>query len=304
MVMANNRATLRRIGVWAAALGAAVCAPAQASVTNAYYERTLMSAAGQRCNLFTPSVASALAAGAAQARGAALRAGTSERELSAVEVRARAKAGVASCRSPDLITAAERVRGAFEGYSRMLKMSYPGEVASWKAERIDSRVGQVWVLSQQAQMANGSAMFGVARRDQRDSLVVVAQFDTAARPYAARLVMRDPRRAPRAYLDNRGAAPGRALPLSVRMAPRSASQTFLAEARSTPDPLIAPTNGKPGLAYRFPAGAMAALSQLDPREAIQIEFLFGGEGPDRTVKALVEVGDFAAGRAFLSVAQR
>jgi hypothetical protein len=40
---------------------------------------------------------------------------------------------------------------------------------------------------------------------------------------------------------------------------------------------------------------------LDPREAVAVEFLFSG---DRVRTAYVEVGDFAAGRAFLQVAAR
>ena len=47
--------------------------------------------------------------------------------------------------------------------------------------------------------------------------------------------------------------------------------------------------------------AAAALAELDPREAIESEFSFA-DGSRRT--ALIEVGDFAAGRAFLLAAQR
>jgi len=305
MVMASNRATVRTICAGTAVLCAALApATAWASAADTYYERTLMSAADQRCGLFTANIGAALAASAAQARGAALRAGASAQELAAVEGRARARASTAGCRSADLLKAAERVRDAFDGYARMAKMSYPGDIAGWEAERISSRNGQVWVLSQQAQVKGATATFGIARRDAIDSLVAVVQFEGRARPYAARLVMRDPRLAPRAYLDQRAVSPGRMLPLFARMAPPSASRTFLAEARSAPDPLIAPAKGRPAEAYRFPEAAMTALGELDPREAIQIEFLFSGVGRDRTVRAFVEVGDFAAGRAFLSVAQR
>ncbi|MDO9247070.1 MAG: hypothetical protein Q7U11_11435, partial [Phenylobacterium sp.] len=43
------------------------------------------------------------------------------------------------------------------------------------------------------------------------------------------------------------------------------------------------------------------LSGLDPREAVMVEFLFAGDAARR---AYVEVGDFAAGRAFLQTASR
>jgi hypothetical protein len=43
------------------------------------------------------------------------------------------------------------------------------------------------------------------------------------------------------------------------------------------------------------------LASLDPRESVAIEFLF----PDDVVRrAYVEVGDFAAGRAFLNLTSR
>jgi hypothetical protein len=58
---------------------------------------------------------------------------------------------------------------------------------------------------------------------------------------------------------------------------------------------------KSGWAFRFPDSAAVELSRLDPREAIAVEFLFPG---DVTRRAYVEVGDFAAGRAFLQVATR
>jgi hypothetical protein len=88
------------------------------------------------------------------------------------------------------------------------------------------------------------------------------------------------------------------------MAPENANLAFMAEARLAPDPLIAP-KGKDAIAYRFPASAAKAIAGLDPREAVSVEFLFQGPG-GRTVvrRALIEVGDFAAGQAFLAAAQR
>ena len=41
------------------------------------------------------------------------------------------------------------------------------------------------------------------------------------------------------------------------------------------------------------------MSELDPREAVTVEFAFPGRGDEMTRRAYVEVGDFAAGRAFL-----
>jgi len=68
-------------------LGAAPVA-AHADVLGAYYERAVMTAANQRCSLFTPDLASALAAAEAQARGAALRSGVSAGALAEAAERA------------------------------------------------------------------------------------------------------------------------------------------------------------------------------------------------------------------------
>ena len=54
----------------------------------------------------------------------------------------------------------------------------------------------------------------------------------------------------------------------------------------------------------LPAEAATAIAGLDPREAIAVEFAFQGPQGDVVRTAYIEVGDFAAGRAFLSLAQR
>jgi hypothetical protein len=59
-----------------------------------------------------------------------------------------------------------------------------------------------------------------------------------------------------------------------------------------------------GWAFRFPAEATEALAALDPREAVAVEFLFTGPDGEAVRTAYVEVGDFAAARAFQQVAQR
>ena len=232
-----------------------------------------------------------------------LRAGVAAQELSGVEARARSKAAAQACGSRDLAVAATRVKTAFDGYSRLVKMDYPGEVADWTAERFQSRDGMVWNLSQVTRFGADRMTFGLAGKDGIRSLLAVATFADGARPYAARIVMRDVARAPQPYLDRRGRAG--ILPLSARVTPRAMTHAYLAEARFAPDPLLAPANAKGAIAWRFPVAAAQALANLDPREAVEVEFVFAGSGGrDAVRRAYVEVGDFAAGRAFLAVAQR
>jgi hypothetical protein len=278
-------------------------AVARADAAGAYYERSVMTAANQRCALFAPELASALESAQAQARGAALRSGASAQNLVLIQQHARAKADAVSCTSPDIVKAAERVRGAFQGFSRLQRMNFPGDTADWTANRAISRMSPTWRLSQTASFGADRLVFGLAGRDQARALLAVASFSDGAQPYAARIVMRDAGLAPAPFLNgiSRGRGP---LPLAARTPPRSATRGVLAEARAAADPALAPAGARSAVAFRFPTSAVGALADLDPREAVAVEFLFGDGAGEQVRTAYVEVGDFAAGRAFLNFAQR
>ena len=259
-----------------------------------------MSAADDRCDLFAPEVGAALAASAAQARGAALRAGTSSEALRTLEVSARGKAAQAGCGSPDITLAAARVKTAFSGYAKITRLTYPGDVAPWRADRAGAR-STSWRLSQETAFGADRMAFGLAGREGPGVLLAVARFADDAQPYSARLLLRDGARSSQPYLDRRAGGSTARLPLDRRLPPRSALKTYPAAARSRAGQDLLPRDVKTGWAFRFPEGAAAELAKLDPREAVAVEFLFPG---DVTRRAYVEVGDFAAGRAFLQIAAR
>lgn len=279
---------MRRLILAAAALGLAA-APAWARTAGAeglYYERSLMLAAHARCGLFTAAEAGALAAGAAQARGAALRGGAAEAALAAARGRAEARARATDCGSADLATAAGRVRQAFAGWARIPRMTFPGEDAAWVADRYRRAP---WRLSQSPAGAEPVAA-GLAS-DAPGLFTAAAAFPGARPPYAARLVVRDPRRSVGPWLARPGVA---ATP------PRSASRVFLASARGPAGEGLLPEGTRAGLAFRFPAEAAEAIAALDPRERFLVEFVF----PDERVRTVrLEVGDFAAGRAFVAMGE-
>jgi hypothetical protein len=291
---------------WPLVAFAALVAPALASAAaiDAYYERAVMTAADQRCRLFTPELGSALQAAEAQARGAALRSGLRDTQIDQVEQRALAKVAAVPCNSRDIATAASRVRAAFDGYSKLVRMSYPGDIADWTADRSTSRRYAVWKLSQTDAFNGGSLVFGLAGADGPSAVVAVGVFPDHALPYSARLVLRDQSLAPEPFINTIQAANGRA-PLAQRMPPRSATRMFLAEARSDADQTLLPPGARSGVAFRFPKAAATALSALDPREAVAVDFLFASaNGREQVRTAYVEVGDFAAGRMFLTADQR
>jgi hypothetical protein len=288
------------MGLMLAAAGAAAPGFAHAQPVDLFYERTVMSAADARCGLFATDVAAALAAATAQARGAALRAGTSADTLRQTEQGARAKAAGADCASPDIATAAARVRTAFSGFAKMTRLTYAGDVAGWQADRNIGRSAR-WRLSQDASFGADRMAFGLAGRDGPGVLLAVADFTDGAEPYAARLILRDSGRSGQPYLDRFGGGSTVGLPLARRLPPRGALKAYAATARSPADEGLLPRGADSGWAFRFPDAAAPELAKLDPREAVAVEFLFPG---DVTRRAYVEVGDFAAGRAFLQVGGR
>lgn len=286
------------MGLLGAVLAAAPCC-AQAQILDLVYERTVMTFADGRCGLFTPEVSAALAAARMQARGAARRGGVTTDALGSVEEKARAKAMATDCASQDLAAAAGRVRSAFAGYARIQRIDYPGDTAPWRADR--TGVGAIrWRLAQDVRFGGDRMIFGLAGRQTPGVLIAVGRFTDDQAPYGARLLMRDDTRSDGPYLDGPASA-GRALSLDRRLPPRSALRTYAAEARSTAGSDLLPKDAKTGWAFRFPPRAAAELARLDPREAVAVEFLFPG---DVARRAYVEVGDFAAGRAFLSLAAR
>jgi hypothetical protein len=283
------------MGLLAAALAASPVG-AQAQILDLVYERTVMSAANERCGLFTPDVSAALAAAQVQARGAALRGGASLAKLRTTEQKARENAAAIDCASQDVTTAANRVRIAFAGFARIERINYPGELAAWRADRTETRAIR-WRLAQEVRFGSDQMTFGLAGRQTPGVLLAVARFDDGQAPYSARLLMRDDRRSDTPYLGG-PIRSEQGLPLARRLAPRAALRTFAAEARTTAGLDLLPKQSGAGWAFRFPSEASAELARLDPRESVAIEFLFAG---DVVRRAYVEVGDFAAGRAFLSL---
>jgi len=308
--MSRARALLTALLALSGGLGGAMVSAgrAQAAVAagDLYYERTLMLTAGQRCGLFTPPLMAALASAQAQARGAALRAGTAPAVLDATGGRARAKAMTTPCASRVLALAAERVRAGFQGYGALRTMDFPGDTASWHADRTPPKGPDlnVWRLVQTQRAGWDKVDFGLVAGRGGPGLAAVAAFADGAEPYAARLVMRDPALAGAPFLDPRTADARGRIPLSGRLPPRSATRAFSATGRAPAGREILPAGTAGAWVLRFPATAEAFLAGLDPRESVAVEFVFAGRAGDQVRTAYVEVGDFAAGRAFLAAGPR
>jgi hypothetical protein len=283
-----------------ALLGLSASAAKAESASELYYERAVMSAAGARCGLFSPEIAAALAGSEVQARNTARRAGVAPAVLDATLGRANARAAAAACQGADVKLAAERVRQAFKAYAGLRAMTFPGDLGAWRAVRDQTMVYTAWRLSQATSIGSDRVMFGLAGRQGQDAVMATAAFADGSTPYAARLVLRDPARAPLPYIaDLSGQAP-----LWARLPPTNASRTILAQTREPAETTLLPQGARAATAFRFPASAQAALSALDPRESVSVDFVIAGPSGDVVRRAFFEVGDFSAGVAFLRVAQR
>ena len=257
---------------------------AGATPEQTYAERSIMRIANQRCRLFDANVTQALFMAEAQARNATLRAGGDNARMREIAGIAHQKAASLACNDPVLTSEATRVRSAFSAYARMLRMTFPGSAAAWKADRtvLASRVDTGrWALTTSAVHMDADTHFGVVVIGGRLSLFATPPASGGS-PATARLVMRDTDLADRPYLSGALTSP-----------PRSVSKVFLAaERRSSPD-------GQEG--FRFSDAAAEALAALDPREAIVVEFVYTSSQGERVTRALYEVGDFAPAYGFLKL---
>jgi hypothetical protein len=290
-------------GGWAQACAAALALSAVspafgAPAADLFYQRAVMTAADSDCHLFAADVSAALVASQAQARGAALRSGEDGASLDAAAARASAAAAGAGCASPDIAAAAARVRAAFAGYARLDHMDFPGDLEAWTAVRPADEGALHWRVLQRDRFGWDEMGFGVAGRSEARQLMAVANFADAAQPYGARLVIRDEALTAGPFLDPRQADVNGRIPIADRLPPRAATRVFAAEAMSPAGPDL-DAEGRGAWAFRFPEAAMQALAKLDPRESVAVEFLFQGDDAGGGVRtAYVEVGDFAAARAF------
>lgn len=260
--------------------GAAFAGPA-----DTYYERAFVVAADARCDLFQPHIERALTAATAQARGAALRSGVPAADLSTVAYRAQARAGSVSCRDPQLAVVKGRVDGAFEGWARTPRMTFPGDRLDWVANRMGYD-RPTWRLQQASVVGASPVTFGYAGEGENARLTAVVSWYGRPRPTSARLVFRDPAKAPRPWLAGNN------------LIPASAQTSLWSSGVAAAEPTLLSAGKRAGEAWTFAPFAAEALEQLDPREAFALEFHFR----DGSVAAVpFEAGDFAAGRAFMAM---
>lgn len=253
----------------------------------AYVERRGMLEADAQCRLFTRDMRAALSASAGQARGTLLRAGWSRAQVGELERTIVTAARARTCADPRTMTAADTARAGFGHWLRTNDMAFQGWARTWNARRVAASDG--WRLRQEID-APARAQFGVRDRQGAERLTFIVPLARgAAAPTSARLQLRDPARtrAPEIALQQRvsfGLESG-------APSPRDALLNFSAT------PSAERVNNSNQAVFTFPDAAFSALLALDPRESVAITLQQQG----RTQRLLVEVGDIAAARDFLSI---
>ncbi len=271
---------------FAAALTNSVSASEPPGAREAYVERRGLIEADARCGLFTADIRSALNAGAAQARGALLRAGWNSAQVRELEQTVASVARARACNDPRTAEAAANARNAFSYWVNAGSMEFPGWERTWLARRSPTPDG--WRLSQTVDGPLATT-FGIRDHAGDQSLalaIVVGRGSTA--PASAQLVMRAAQ------------ARVREIPLTQRIAygiqagtPAPGDAMTMPSTRS----IERLSGGRSLVVFNFPDSAFRDLLRLDPRESVEIRVSDGR----RTQSIYIEVGDVAAARTFLTL---
>ena len=281
----------------AATLGLALAGTGSAAFAsnagNAYGERQLAVDLDARCGLFTEGQRAALDAARLQARGMALRDGYSASTLDNYARQIAAQADATDCTMPEVADMRARVADAFNAWQVIRDMNFPGQDFTWAATRsyIEGRLG--WALLQDT----GEIRVGMARIDDTRRLTAVLPATRGAA--SAVLVLRDTRRSPELYdVTMGGMFPAPEGASWVHWTPPDYARTLIwaAGRGSAADAQALGSTGSE-LVFEFTDRAADELAARDPREAARIELI------DRQGNVVAthyfEVGDFAAGRAFI-----
>lgn len=274
-----------------------------------FIERAALRAANERCQILTADEARALDMGFWLVRTTLIRAEYNLNQIARVGSEAADYAATKPCDDPALLGAAARLADAFLAFSRTPFKEFPGDDRGWTATRTLTDVWAIW----QAE-PTGTARFGLIYPERARDPMAFADPDKPREPFAlaalialggdepapstARLVMRDPAIAPSPWLGGLFGDAGYKLPTP----PRALSKRHFASQRIMVDAPPYGDNDTQGALFLFDARALASVSELDPREAVEIEFLPSDRNKDAEVKRVkMDVGDFQAAMAFASI---
>lgn len=286
------RFVISTLAVSAATLVATPVAWAQ-HADEVFAERTAALALDERCELFGRGQRAALHAARLQARGALLRSGVEPGRLNEFETMVRDDTAAQDCDATETREMQAAVADAYEAYLRIPSMHFPGDVYAWDANRTTYASEADWVMQQDT----GELMAGLTAIDGQIRFTIATQM--AGRFSGVVLVVRDPEQEPDLYDPTLGGIfqPPEEAPWARWTPPDRARRLIWASERVRGEPIEALTGDAQAHVFRFPDSAAHALTALDPRESVRIDYLDLEGKP--VLSSYFEVGDFGAALAFL-----
>jgi hypothetical protein len=241
-----------------------------------FAQRAAMRAIDSRCGLLEDGPRRALTGFMAQARGAALRAGTSAQRLDQIESQAKQAMNTKSCTDPSIKEEAKRIIAAHKGWRAQLTATYTGSKRDWMVDRSGKDTWRAF------QDIGGGTRAGLVSSDGGLSFAVETPDVQSS---GARLFLRDPAKI---------GAPKINRPLTPP--PRSGVNVFVAARRQPADSRNrygqAP---RAGTLFLFSEATTRAVLNADPRDTFELE-LTNRSG--QVTRLLVEVGDLVAAYTF------
>jgi hypothetical protein len=253
--------------------------PALAQVTpleRTYGERVAMRALDQRCSLFASGPRRALGGFTAQARGAALRAGSADNHLNLIAAQATQVAAAKSCNDRAVRAEAARVIAAHKGWRSQMTGQYPGTAREWRVDRSGT---DSWRAVQEA---GGAIRAGFIGNGTTLAFAVETPDVNAA---GARLFLRDASRLGAPVAGQRLAVPLR-VGTNSHMAADRRPATTKTRVNALP---------RAGTLLVFPDATTRAVITADPRDSFEIEIT---SRTGQITRVIVEVGDIVAAFAF------
>jgi hypothetical protein len=241
-----------------------------------FAQRAAMRAIDSRCGLLEEGPRRALAGFIAQARGAALRAGTSGQRLDQIESQAKQAVGSKACTDPTIKDEAKRIIAAHKGWRAQLTATYTGSKRNWMVDRSGKDTWRAY------QDIGGGTRAGLVTDGAGLSFAVETPDVQAA---GARLFLRDAAKI---------GAPTINRPLTPP--PRSGVNVFVAARRKAADSRSRYEQvPRAGTLFIFTEATTRAVLYTDPRDTFEVEVT---SRSGQVTRLLVEVGDLVAAYTF------
>jgi hypothetical protein len=272
-----KRMTISYRAIFLLALLMPVASHAQVNgLERSYAERVAMRAIDARCQLFERGPRRALAGFSAQARGAALRSGSSTQRMDMIAEQAKTAAAAKPCHDPSVQIEVQRIIAAHKGWRAQLTGNYPGLARSW---RVDRGGKDIWRAVQDTGSATRAGLITSATG--LSFAVETADVDTSG----ARLFLRD-----LSKLGPPQPSPTLTPPLRNGTTIHVASSRHPAATRARLE-----QEPRAGTLFIFSEATTRAVLNADPRDTFEIE-ITSRSGAVTTL--LVEVGDLVAAFTF------